>query len=294
MTIRFSKDNTAWQLKESGVLVADSEGFRTTGISLTTDEYSHNISLNTLGKNKNYEFFSITDSWVQLKHVVIQTGSPDGKVVVTSFTPDISSIQFGLPNIELTVPNELPSYITTLSNMFGYSNLFNQDISGWDTSNITSFRGTFTACEIFNQDISGWDTSNVTDMSYLFRFAKAFNQDISSWDVSSVTDMRQMFYYTDKFNQNIIGWDVSSVTDMNNMFGRALLFNQNISGWDVSNVTDMVDMFIGAKAFNQDLSGWCVTKIPSRPTGFDNETTYSWTLPKPVWGTCPRGEDLAV
>ena len=47
-------------------------------------------------------------------------------------------------------------------------------------------------------------------------------------------------------------------------------------------------MFYGAKAFNQDLSQWCVSKIPTKPSEFDFSTT-AWTLPRPVWGTCPRG-----
>jgi hypothetical protein len=48
----------------------------------------------------------------------------------------------------------------------------------------------------------------------------------------------------------------------------------------------MNSMFRGAASFNQDLSRWCVTLIPSTPTWFDAGAT-SWTLPKPVWGTCP-------
>jgi hypothetical protein len=54
----------------------------------------------------------------------------------------------------------------------------------------------------------------------------------------------------------------------------------------VSNVNNMNDMFNGATSFNKDLSGWCVTLIPSIPNNF-NVNTPAWTLPKPVWGTCP-------
>jgi len=48
----------------------------------------------------------------------------------------------------------------------------------------------------------------------------------------------------------------------------------------------MVQMFRDATSFNQDLSNWCVTLIPSTPSNFSVGAT-SWTLPKPVWGTCP-------
>jgi hypothetical protein len=39
-------------------------------------------------------------------------------------------------------------------------------------------------------------------------------------------------------------------------------------------------------SFNQNLSDWCVINIPSIPFNFANNSPQ-WTLPKPVWGTCP-------
>jgi len=67
-------------------------------------------------------------------------------------------------------------------------------------------------------------------------------------------------------------------------------FNGDISEWDVSSVTYvayMAYMFSGASEFNQDLSGWCVQNISGEPNNFSTGAT-AWTLPKPVWGTCPK------
>jgi surface protein len=44
----------------------------------------------------------------------------------------------------------------------------------------------FSESEAFNQDISGWDVSNVTDMKGMFLNTTAFNQDLSGWCVLSI------------------------------------------------------------------------------------------------------------
>jgi len=49
----------------------------------------------------------------------------------------------------------------------------------------------------------------------------------------------------------------------------------------------MEKMFRNATSFNQDLSSWCVTNLTTASTDFDTGAT-AWTLPKPVWGTCPE------
>ena len=66
----------------------------------------------------------------------------------------------------------------------------------------------------FNDDISRWDTSSVTTMHYMFFGAHAFNGDLSRWDTSSVTTMYCMFIQAYAFNGDLSRWVTSNVTDM--------------------------------------------------------------------------------
>ena len=40
----------------------------------------------------------------------------------------------------------------------------------------------FAGTTSINQDIGGWDVSNVTNMQEMFDDASSFNQDINSWN----------------------------------------------------------------------------------------------------------------
>jgi surface protein len=200
--------------------------------------------------------------------------------------------------------------VTNMSGMFRGATAFNQDIGGWNTANVTDMHYMFALTRAFNRDIGGWNVSNVADMNFMF-FDAAFNQDIGDWDTSNVTSMWGMFHRASTFNQDIGRWNTANVTNMHIMFNSASAFNQDIGGWNTANVTNMGGMFFGARvfnqdigrwntanvtnmhtmftgasAFNQDLSGWCVSQIVSQPQSFDTDAT-SWTLPRPVWGTCP-------
>jgi surface protein len=166
------------------------------------------------------------------------------------------------------------AYVTNMSGLFrgaaleGHS--FNQDISSWDTGNVTNMREMFFRAESFNQDIGSWDVSSVTDMRSMFGDASSFNQDISSWDTGSVTNMSGMFTDAESCNQDLGSWDVSNVTDMSTMFAGATSFNQDISSWNTGNVANMTGMFFDATSFNQDLSSWDVSGVDDAEPGVDS------------------------
>jgi surface protein len=216
------------------------------------------------------------------------------------------------------------SRATDMHEMFNGCWEFNQDVSGFDVSRAKTLRAMFYECKKFNQplaswtlsnspdldigemfrhakefdqDISGWDISNVESLLKMFWDAWEFNQPLNAWDVSNVWQMEGMFRGTKKFNQPLDSWDMSTTTGCENMFEESA-FNQDISGWDMSlaakvntwGASPLKYMFKNNKAFNQDLSQWCVSKNPDPPKDFDKGAD-AWTEPRPVWGTCPRGED---
>lgn len=232
-------------------------------------------------------------------------------VEITKLPTAVQGFSFPMRNANLVVPDVLPSNITSLKYAFNENYKFNQDLSTWDTSNVTDMTYTFAFAKAFNGPIGNWNTKSVTTMNSMFFGATAFNQPIGEWDVSNVThmggmfnqasafnkpiglwlvgkvtDMSSMFSEAKAFNQDISDWDISNVTQLLNMFYTASEFNQDIGGWDTSKVTLIGGMFLGASSFNQDLSRWCVTNVKEEPYDF-KLSADAWTLPKPVWGTCP-------
>ena len=190
---------------------------------------------------------------------------PDGSVFVDSFSSDIGQYFFSINNANLTVPNKFPSHITRADSMFAGSTLFNQDISGWNICNVTTLDRMFYQCYAFNQPIGNWDTSNVIYMNEVFGQAHSFNQPLTHWDTINVIDMAKMFLF-------------------------AYVFNQPIGHWNVSKVRFMDQMFGSSNAFYQDLSKWCVVNIETMASFAD--AANDWL--RPVWGTCPRGENVPL
>ena len=75
----------------------------------------------------------------------------------------------------------------------------------------------FAKASQFNEDISHWDTSAITTMDYMFQEAKAFNQDIGGWETSAVKNMLEMFKGASAFNQDLSNWNIEK-RDKQNAF----------------------------------------------------------------------------
>jgi surface protein len=151
------------------------------------------------------------------------------------------------------------SAVTIMDGLFASTN-FNQSLSAWNVSSVTSFgnagAGMFTSNTVFNQDLSNWNVSNSTSFINMFNGASAFNNggssSINNWTLknTSTVNLSGMFTNAIIFNQPLSNWNTSKVNSTLGMFNSAYAFNQNIGTWDLSSCTDMSSMFKNATVFN--------------------------------------------
>ena len=121
------------------------------------------------------------------------------------------------------------------------------DVSGLDTSAVTSMRSLFDGCfAVETLDASSWNTANVTDMTRLFYgCSNLVSLNVSGWNTSNVTNMDSLFsgcVYLASIG--VSRWNTSSVTNMQHMFDYCITASSlDLSGWDTSNVTNTDGMF---------------------------------------------------
>ena len=156
----------------------------------------------------NVADYSESSYVINLKHTHTTNGEYTIKVYSTTKTVflalgeitklvewgDPTNLRLSLQSANLAeVPSTLPPLMTNLSALFFKAYNFNQDISGWDVSNITDMRNMFGQAWNFNQDLSNWNVSKVTDMAYMFSDSRRFNQDISQWCVGLIPSLPEGF-----------------------------------------------------------------------------------------------------
>jgi surface protein len=122
------------------------------------------------------------------------------------------------------------------------------------TTHITNMYGLFYEVGVFTDNVSSWDTSNVTNMYRAF-WRSSFNSEINDWDVSNVTNMGLLFNDNGHFNKPLNKWNTSKVTNMQNMF-KHTFFNQDISEWNVTLTTARPSLII------DDFASGCPLALP--------------------------------
>ncbi|EMY2756640.1 BspA family leucine-rich repeat surface protein [Listeria monocytogenes] len=148
-----------------------------------------------------------------------------------------------------------PSLLTTEGMFKNCSNLMEVDLSGLDTSAVTTMWDMFNSCRALEElDVSHFDTSSVTNMSYLFYDNRNLEVlDVSNLDTSSVTNMYAMFEDCTSLEElDVSHFDTSSVTDMYRVFnGCEKLKKLDVSNFDTSSATAMVQMFRNCSALEK-------------------------------------------
>ena len=168
------------------------------------------------------------------------------------------------------------SSVTSMADMFSEcSSLESVDLSSFDTSNVTDMQRMFSSCSSLTVlDLSCFDTSRVADMGSMFWYCDSLAAlDVSSFNTASVTDMGYMFYGCSSLGQlDVSSFNTARVTDMNGMFdGCSALAALDVSGFDTSRVTDMGYMFYGCSSLGQlDVSSFNTARVTDMSAMFQS------------------------
>lgn len=145
--------------------------------------------------------------------------------------------------------------VSSVQNFGGFNTLgnnTNMNISLWDTSSATNmgamFRNSFGT---FNEDLSAWNVSGVTSFSLMFSECPAFNANLSAWNVGSATNFSTMFGNNLSQTTDFSSWNVSNGVNFSGMFRNCTngSFNWTINSWNMSNATNTSTMFQGASSW---------------------------------------------
>ena len=154
---------------------------------------------------------SFTDADKQLIYI---TGAVKFKKGDGSYNGFITYIH--IPHIDIR------SQGRDMSSMFAYcSGLTSLDLSGFDTSAVTSMSRMFAFCSgLTSLNLSGLNTSAVTNMASMFESCSGLTSlDLTGFDTSAVTNMEMMFNNCSKLTSlNLSSFDTSAVTSMGYMF----------------------------------------------------------------------------
>ena len=160
--------------------------------------------------------------------------------------------------------------ISSMSNMFVYSQATSIDLSNFNTSKVTNMSAMFYKSQATTLDLSSFDTSNVTLMDFMFAYSQATTLDVSKLNTSIVKNMSHMFIDSQATTLDLSNFDTSNVTNMYSMFEGSQATTLDVSNFDTSKVTDMGMMFKGNKSTTVDVSKFDTSNVTNMSNMFSN------------------------
>ena len=151
--------------------------------------------------------------------------------------------------------------ISSMSNMFVYSQATSIDLSNFNTSKVTNMSAMFYKSQATTLDLSSFDTSNVTLMDFMFAYSQATTLDVSKLNTSIVKNMSHMFIDSQATTLDLSNFDTSNVTNMYSMFEGSQATTLDVSNFDTSKVTDMGMMFLKSQATTIDVSSFDTSNV---------------------------------
>ena len=160
--------------------------------------------------------------------------------------------------------------ISSMSNMFVYSQATSINLSNFNTSKVTNMSAMFYKSQATTLDLSSFDTSNVTLMDFMFAYSQATTLDASKLNTSIVKNMSYMFIDSQATTLDVSNFDTSNVTNMISMFSYSKATTLDVSNFNTSNVTNMSDMFSNSQATTLDVSNFNTSKVTNMSYMFWN------------------------
>lgn len=238
----------------------------------TTPSSSTSTFLNTEVLRNQIESITIEKTNVvpnDVKYSKDISSKQDGSVMLWYTDKDNNSLY----EISIGSENGSVEANTNGSGMFAYlDNVSSLDLSGLDTSNMTSMTHMFyNSSKLVNIDLSEFKTSKLLYFNNMFNGCSSLvNLDLSSFDTSKISNFSNLFKDCTSLKKiNLSSFDTHSATIFAFTFMNCQsLENLNLSNFNTSKVTTMSGMFYNCSSLTSlDLSNFNTTNVTSMGSG---------------------------
>lgn len=146
-----------------------------------------------------------------------------------------------LDEVDLTHLNT--SKVTSMYQMFAYSNIKEIKFGNFDTHNVRNMIQMFMGCRTNNLDISTFDLSRLEYADGMFRTVVISNLKANTFENSKIKHTKGMFAMSHIRMLDISNFNARHVTSMKNMFGSGIFGEIKMQNFNTRNVKSMEGMF---------------------------------------------------